>query len=553
MRLLAMAALGLAAVSLAICGRDAPARAASAEGLVVTRVAVVDFVTDTRADKEAPGMARRARGAAMSALDRFAPVARAMDVELAFVESGVRRKDIAKRAFGSAVATAEAAAVLQASHVVGGQIRLIGRNFVVELRVARAEEPEFVAKVRGKCETAAEVAETIDALVAELGITTPEKRDQGRDAWAARGGANERMYALRGGDDEIHRALRSGLDWLVRHQSDDGHWSTAKYSERCKDAAAPCSGAGQRFNDVGVTALALMALLADGNTPTAGPHADAVAKAVAYLVEQQQESGEVGPGTSLHSIYIHCAAAWALAEAYGMTRDPKLRPVVERSVAYTLGARNVEGAWRYGQRSGQSDTSVTAWAVASLRAAEMAGVPAKKIAFHYAVAWVDSMTEPEFGRVGYQRRAGPPARTVEMMELFPADQSESLTAAALAVRLFTGAQHDDEYVRKGRTLLLGCPPRWDLGGGAIDYYYWFWGSLVFSDVGGKQWGQWSGFVKAALIGGQRGGGACEHGSWPTSSPWSPDGGRVYTTAMACLTLAASQRYDVELGRVSVTR
>jgi hypothetical protein len=132
------------------------------------------------------------------------------------------------------------------------------------------------------------------------------------------------------------------------------------------------------------------------------------------------------------------------------------------------------------------------------------------------------------------------------MAKFPASKSESLTAVGLTVRIFGG--HDlksDEMIGKGADLLAKCLPKWDTDQGTIDYYYWYYGSLAMFQVGGERWKKWNESMKSALLDHQRlEKDRCEYGSWDPVDPWSAEGGRVYATALNCLTMEVYYRYPL---------
>jgi hypothetical protein len=178
-----------------------------------------------------------------------------------------------------------------------------------------------------------------------------------------------------------------------------------------------------------------------------------------------------------------------------------------------------------------------------LKSGAMAGLQVDPAALDGARAWLDRVTEPEYGRAGYTARGNGPARPQGLMDRFPADRSESLTAVAVLSRIFCGAKPDDEMVRKGADLCAKAPPAWDEAAGTIDYYYWYYGTLAMFQVGGDHWKRWNGAMKEAIVAHQRlDRQDCRYGSWDPVDPWSPDGGRVYATALNALCLEVYYRH-----------
>ena len=83
------------------------------------------------------------------------------------------------------------------------------------------------------------------------------------------------------------------------------------------------------------------------------------------------------------------------------------------------------------------------------------------------------------------------------------------------------------------------PIRW--GDGTADLHYWYFGSYALYQVGGKHWTQWRTTVRSVLTSGQRMD-RNFRGSWDADTAWGENGGRVYSTSMAVLTLQAEYRY-----------
>ena len=92
---------------------------------------------------------------------------------------------------------------------------------------------------------------------------------------------------------EPAQALGGALNWLVSHQSPDGGWRAADFTAVCQhESGQACDGPGSARHDVGVTSLALLALVRSGSSSTRGAYSDAVKRAAIWLLSQQDlESG----------------------------------------------------------------------------------------------------------------------------------------------------------------------------------------------------------------------------------------------------------------------
>jgi HEAT repeat protein len=135
-----------------------------------------------------------------------------------------------------------------------------------------------------------------------------------------------------------------------------------------------------------------------------------------------------------------------------------------------------------------------------------------------------------------------------MVDKFPTDRSEAMTAVSLTVRSRLPEALRREpgaatVLPRSVGLLLGLPPQWSLEKGTIDLYYWTYGAQALSRLAPEGWKAWDGALAKALVPNQRADGpACEaRGSWDPVDPWGPDAGRLYMTAMCSIALSAPGR------------
>jgi hypothetical protein len=341
-------------------------------------------------------------------------------------------------------------------------------------------------------------------------------------------------------------ATYAGLDWLFRHQGPLGSWDGDGFESRCR--GNPCGGAGGPIHDTGLTGLSLLAFLGAGETHKGGPYAATVRGGLRWLKGVQDAEGCFGPRTSGSFVYDHAIATLAMAEAYGMTGSFLFRSSAQNGVDFVHRCQNPYLAWRYGVRPQDNDTSVTGWMVMALKSAASSGLRVDPAAFDGARAWLDKVTEPEYGRAGYTARGNGPARPQELMDRFPADRSESLTAVAVLTRIFCGEATGDEMVRKGADLCARSLPTWDEAAGTIDFYYWYYGTLAMYQVGGPRWERWNDAMTTSIVAHLRKDASdCRRGSWDPVDPWSGEGGRVYATALNTLSLEVYYRYPRVFG------
>jgi hypothetical protein len=336
-------------------------------------------------------------------------------------------------------------------------------------------------------------------------------------------------------------ATEAGLEWLKNHQSPGGFWDCDNFESMCKKNK--CGNPGGPLFDPGVTGLSLLAFLGYGETHKTQRYGHVVRNGLKYLKGIQDAEGCFGARTSNHFTYNHAIAALAMTEAYGLTQSPLFKSSAQNGINFVLQCRNPYQAWRYGVRPQDNDTSVTGWMCMALKSAVGSGLDIDPDAFEGAKTFLDKVTEPEYGRAGYTARGNGPARPQELMDKFPMDKSESLTAVAILARIFCGATKDDEWVKKGADLLTRLPPQWDEAAGTIDFYYWYYGTLAMFQVGGDQWKKWNEAMQTAIIKTQRlDKNDDRFGSWDAMDPWASDGGRVYGVAVNVMCLEVYYRY-----------
>jgi hypothetical protein len=389
---------------------------------------------------------------------------------------------------------------------------------------------------------------------------SPFDSDQFNNVLGIGGGAGGKFGNRRGGRRNlkagkgIEEALRDGLEWLKNHQSPDGYWDCDGFSRNAVKCNGDCghNSEGHAQHDVGVTGLALLAFLGEGNTTTEGQYKEVVANGIKWLREQQDlDSGLIGEKSSHEFLYNHSLAALALCEAYYGNKSPLLKRNAQAAINYIQRARNPYGAWRYDVPPiGDNDSSVTGWMVFALAAAKDAELDVDMGAFDGALSWIDEVTDPQSGRVGYDSFGSLSSRTV-VNEHFPREKGEAMTSVGLLCRIFIanvkGENIEDmDILDRHAELLKRTPPLWDEEGFGCDMYYWYYGTYAMFQMGGQHWRAWEGAMKDAVINPQRKDGDFK-GSWDPVGPWGYAGGRVYSTAIMTLCAEVYFRYPNVLG------
>jgi len=328
-----------------------------------------------------------------------------------------------------------------------------------------------------------------------------------------------RLVKTMGGTEKSERAVERALRYLADTQQGNGRWTTVtdRHTRRVRKA-------GQ--SDIALTGLAVLCNLAAGYTPaTANDYQKTVGRGLNYLMARQRSDGSLWEGGG--RMYGHAIATLALAEAAAMTSDPTYRKAAFKGSEYILRAQHRSGGgWRYapGERG---DTSVVGWCVMALHSTERLGmkIPRKTRdgAFRYLHRVGGGRTRV---LAGYQSRSPSPA----------------MSAEAAFSRMLLGQELTDAQQNELGTYLIREGRQRD------NYYCWYYTSLALFQMGGKPWEKWNPKIRDYLITLQRRGGSDE-GSWPANGKYAGHngGGKIYTTAMATLTLEVYYRYLPILG------
>jgi len=363
-------------------------------------------------------------------------------------------------------------------------------------------------------------------------LHVPKGPAPARDLFAART-PTARRAALRrhGGTPGSEKAVDAGLDWLHRHQQPDtGEWS---------------DGDPQLKLAPGLTALAVMAFLGKGHTHLDdGPYRHTIANGVAYLLSIQTPEGRFGQPhlrngepNNRYLMYHQGLATLALAEAFAMTRDPKLAEPLRRAVAFIARAQQDGGGWDYGPAAtGRNDTSITGWQLMALKSAHSAGIEVPWQTLFGIMRHLDAKTSP-LGDVVYADRSPATGR-----------RGPGMAAVGLLSYQMLGWPRDTQLLTRQADILLRDLPDWDSMAANTrahylhSMYYWYYGSLAMFNMGGSWWREWNGRLRDGLIGRQHTTGE-RRGSWdPPKNGFDSVGGRVYTTALNVLNLEVYYRY-----------
>lgn len=442
-----------------------------------------------------------------------------------------------------------------------------------------------------------DISQELISAAPKIDMNPPEiSRRQSRSATYTLRNRERRREAARrfGGTQKSEAAVERSLKWFTSIQLPDGHWDASNYGsglvERDENGI-PRNFAG-RNSDTGISALIILSYLGAGYTHEGGQYSLQVDRALDWLINQQGPDGNLGGNAGHYAkMYCHAMATYAMAEAIGMQRSTIMGPIIEpealsagghvahqaatslmmqqglpagafmasgiaalqteaerfsyqlrkvddirleaallRAITFTLSQQDPNsGGWRYA-RGQEGDVSMFGWQMMSLKSAAIAGVKISPKVRERMTQFLNSVRQGRSGGLfGYRRSV-----------LVGGQESEPVTPVMTAEALFCqqmlGYQRDSDTSRESVSYILKNRPRL----AELDFYYWYYGTLAMYQYGGEPWQMWNSVVRDTLIQEQRTTGP-NAGSWDPNGPWGRYGGRLYSTALATLTLEVYYR------------
>lgn len=331
------------------------------------------------------------------------------------------------------------------------------------------------------------------------------------------GGAADRLQAPR-----VVPMVRAAQHYLVKNQAADGSFGLLR-GERESGSDAP----------VAVTALAALALMADGHLPDRPQERTsrdlAVARAVDWLVDHCLEGGEdsgyfTTDADTVSKMHGQGYALLALTQAVGMAGDndverARLAAAVARGVALVQRTQGTHGGWYYEpRRMAAHEGSITVCMLQALRGARDAGFTVDADIVAKAESYLVKSQDPVSGRFRYQ---------------IGSDQmSWALTAAALSTLNAIG-DYGSPMLRSGFEALrrhdpytgAGDPEQFqDYGALYAAQAYFAWGEARLFE---EWWPHFVADAESRLL---------DDGSFAQGGYGERRYGRLYATAMTVLTL-----------------
>lgn len=335
----------------------------------------------------------------------------------------------------------------------------------------------------------------------------------------SRTAANRPVAAVKhGATPASEKAVEMALAYLARHQKNNGAWSLG--TEVCE---GECTDGCEELDrhEIAGTGLALLCFLGAGHTMNQGEYSDHVSKGIYFLLQTMQFKPD-GQGYWLTEVahaqmYEHGMATLALCEALQMTGDTSLRGACEAAVKFIFAAQHTDGGWNYHPK-GPGDLSIVGWQMLALKSASAAKIPVPYEVLRECDKFLESQVAQGF-MYKYRKQA----------------VSDSMTAIGNLIRLFRGWSTTDGAILRAQSHIAKAAPSVD------DVYYNYYATQFMFHLGGPRWQNWNAVMRELLVNSQVKQGHMS-GSWFFErNPFNRKGGRLYVTAMCCLTLEVYYR------------
>lgn len=362
----------------------------------------------------------------------------------------------------------------------------------------------------------------------EGGIGVPGGTGQGNSlALRLSPGDRAGMVKSYGGTPESELAVALALKWLAEHQNSDGSWTfDHQKSPKCHGS---CGNPGSKGGKIAATAMALLPFLGTGQTHLEGDYQKVLDRGLHFLVRTMEMQGNVGSLWDQYGeMYGHGLASIVLCEAYGMTHDQFLEKPAQGAINFIVAAQDSHGGgWRYVPQT-PGDTSVVGWQLMALKSAQMAYLRVPPDTLRKTSYFLDHVQAQKGAMYGYRDSS---------------DVRPATSAIGLLCRMYLGWTRESKPLQNGVKILDNIGPSIDKSVMANNMYFNYYATQVMHHYGGYPWQKWNRVMREYLIETQ-GKKGHERGSWyfEGADHGSMTGGRLYCTAMACMTLEVYYRH-----------
>ena len=327
---------------------------------------------------------------------------------------------------------------------------------------------------------------------------------------------------------QSEEALARGLQWLAANQGPKGNWGS---------------------ENLGLVSMGALAFMSAGHMPGRGKYGDNVHRALDYVVRNERPPGLLNCAIHQYDMYNHGLSTFVLGQAYGMSNDARLSPLLDRALKLIIDTQCEDGGWEYqAKRTAQGhDLSLVVMQAKALRSAIDSGLDIPLPVIQAAIQAVRAYYAPE--GCPYTADEATQKKCKGQFSYGKGGGQKSLAmAAAGVVCLQEFAQYDDWRIPKNMELITAevrkalqhdkpnsrFPDQ-------IDAYTLYYVGQALYQVGGRDWRECYPLLREGLVN-------CQIRKAPSPAQegmfqgQSREGSPLYFQAVACFILAIPNRY-----------
>ena len=322
-------------------------------------------------------------------------------------------------------------------------------------------------------------------------------------------------------------ALERGLKWLAANQGPEGNWDS---------------------NDLGLVGMGTLAFLAAGHRPGRGKYGPTVEKSIDYILKNAKPSGLLNIAGPQRDMYNHGLACFVLGQAYGITADPNISPVLDRALKLIAFTQCENGGWDYQARRQKRghDLSLAVMQAKALRSAVDSGLEISPEVINLAIKGVREHYRASSGKQNFD---DPAVRAEPGQFTYDGNRASLAMAACGVVCLQEFGEYDDWRIERNMQVIVAKfstlkPDGNHSGQLPVDAYTLYYAGQALYQVGGKSWDECYPKIRDSLVAAQRVDAAnpVMDGHWTDTQHVSGKPGQLYGTSVACFILAIPNRY-----------
>ena len=368
------------------------------------------------------------------------------------------------------------------------------------------------------------------------------------------GGGKKRALGANGGSRATEAAVDAALRWFVRHQSPNGMWSVTQHPIMCELPGRKSEPGTDRTGpdgDAAATGYAVLAFLGAGyDHRTPNRYRRTVQAGLDWIVQNQLASGGWGRDRN----YENGVVAMAIAEAFAMTNDARLREPAQKAIDHLLSRQIDRGGnygglgWDYTTSNSRNDSSVSGWVVMALKSADAGGLDVgqgMEGARNYLErAW--QATNQNWRDLDPYGKSGFPYTWNSQSD---AISRPDRTAIGMCMAVFLGKGQGNIMLETMANEVMHRSfelreQYYQIDTYPVNTYYLYYNTLGIFQVGGERWGKWNESMSKLLVNSQIKSDDCLDGSWNWEGTrfHGHRVGRIMSTAYNALTLQVYYRY-----------